>query len=170
GAINRTDELRFQYNLDATTLNNGTWTTVAGASFLVTGSSASTGALDGNLAANQQSIFNVITGLSIPDGASFFIRWLDTDASGADDGLGIDNFTLSLGCTAPTNQPTSLILTPALTSISGSFTAAAAGTTPADAYLVVISNSSSLGGAPSSGTAYAIDDAIGNGRVVSFGS
>ena len=37
-----------------------------------------------------------ITGLSIPNGASFWIRWNELDiAPGADDGLGVDNFSLT---------------------------------------------------------------------------
>jgi hypothetical protein len=44
--------------------------------------------LDGNAAANRTAISFTITGLSIPNGATFYIRWLSFDAAGADDGLG----------------------------------------------------------------------------------
>lgn len=169
GTAARVDKLDFQYSTDATSLSTGTWTDVDALDFTSV-NNASTGALDGNLAGNRTAKVFTLNGISIPAGSVFFFRWTDFDASGADDGLGIDDFSLAPGCTPPTNQPTGLSLTPALTSISGSFTAALAGTTPADAYLVVMSTSASLGASPASGTAYAIDDAIGNGTVVSIGS
>src|SRR5262249_49177624 len=55
----------------------------------------SVGALDGNAAANRAAISFTITGLSIANGATFFIRWLDFNASGADDGLAVDDFSLT---------------------------------------------------------------------------
>ena len=167
GTASRVDKLDFQYSTDATSLSTGTWTDVDALDFTSV-NNAATGPLDGNLAGNRAVKTFALNGLSIPAGSLFFFRWQDFDASGADDGLGIDDFSVSPGCTPPTNQPTGLTLTPALTSISGSFTAAAAGTTPADAYLVVMSTSPSLGASPSSGTVYAIDDAIGNGQVISI--
>jgi hypothetical protein len=75
-----------------------------------------------------------------------------------------------VGCTAPTNQPTALSFTPAITSANGSFTAAAVGTVPADNYLVIYSTSSTLSQQPSSGTAYNAGDNIGNGTVVAYGN
>ncbi|MCG2614203.1 Ig-like domain-containing protein [Terrimonas sp. NA20] len=73
-----------------------------------------------------------------------------------------------VGCTAPTNQPTALSFTPAVTSVSGSFTAAAAGTIAADNYLIVFSTSSTLSQQPISGNAYNTGDNIGNGTVAAF--
>lgn len=169
GTASRVDKLDFQYSTDATTLANGTWTDVDALDFTSV-NNAAVGALDGNLAGNRSVKSFTLNGLSIPAGTVFFFRWTDFDASGADDGLGIDDFSLAPGCTPPTNQPTGLSLTPALTAISGSFTAALPGTDPADAYLVVMSTSASLGASPASGTAYAIDDAIGNGTVVAIGN
>ena len=52
------------------------------------------GALDGQAAANRAAISGIITGISIPPGATFRIRWADFNASGADDGLAVDDFTL----------------------------------------------------------------------------
>lgn len=63
------------------------------------------GALDGNAAANRTTLSYTITGLSIANGASFWIRWVDWDLSpGADDGLGIDDFSLT------PNNPTAVTL------------------------------------------------------------
>jgi trimeric autotransporter adhesin len=166
GSTGRNDRLDFQYSLDATSLTTGTWVNVDGLDFIGPLSSGTTGAIVGNNAPNFTNLSLTLNGLSIPSGAIFYIRWLDQDAAGADDGLSVDDFSLSPGCTPPTNQPTGLNLVPALTSISGSFTAAVAGTTPADAYLVIVSTSNTLTEQPVNGTAYAIDDVIGNGTVV----
>src|SRR5205085_8810082 len=55
------------------------------------------GALDGNT--NHTAITYIITsadiaGFSIAAGATFWIRWLDFDASGSDDGLAVDDFSI----------------------------------------------------------------------------
>lgn len=167
GATGRSDRLDFQYSLDATSLTNGTWTDVDGLDFIAPVSSGTVGLLDGNASGNKTNINYTINGLSIPAGATFYIRWLDSDASGADDGLAVDDVCLTPGCTPPTNQATSLNFTPGLQSISGSFTAAASGSTNADAYLVLISTSATLTEQPLTGNTYAVDDVVGNARVVS---
>jgi len=94
GTAARTDRLDFQYSTDATSLTTGTWTDVDALDF-ITPNTATTGAKDGNAAANRVSLTSPITGLAIADGATFWIRWNDIDASGADDGLAVDNFSLT---------------------------------------------------------------------------
>jgi predicted extracellular nuclease len=94
GTAARTDRLDFQYSLDATTLTTGTWTDVDTLDF-VTPNTATTGAKDGNDAANRTALTANIGSLSIPSGATFWIRWNDFDASGADDGLAIDDVALT---------------------------------------------------------------------------
>jgi trimeric autotransporter adhesin len=168
GTTGRADRIDFQYSTNATKLNNGTWTDVDALDFIAPVSSGTAGALDGNT--NSRTITYTLSGLSIPNGSTFLVRWTDYDATSSDDGLGVDDLTITLGCTAPTNQPTVLSLTPSLQSISGVFNAAAPGTTPADEYLVVMSTSSALSMPPASGTVYAVDDEIGNGVVVASGS
>jgi predicted extracellular nuclease len=90
------DRFEFQYSIDATSLSTGTWTDVNSldaASPVVAGT---VGALDGNAAANRVTLGATISGLSIPNGASFWIRWVDTDLTpGADDGLGIDGVSIT---------------------------------------------------------------------------
>ena len=95
GATGRADRIDFQYSLDATAINNGTWTDVNTLDFSSPITTGTAGALDGNAATNRTSITSAITGLSIPDGATFYIRWNDADATGADDVLAIDDFSLS---------------------------------------------------------------------------
>ena len=170
GTVSRIDKLDFQYSLDATSLNTGTFTDVDNLDFIAPITTGTIGALNGNAAANQTQISFEITGLNIAVGSSFWIRWTDLNASSADDGLAIDDFSITANgtplspCVAPTAQPTALILTPAINSISGSFTAASP---VADNYLVVRSTSNSLGATPADATNYIIGDAIGNGVVIS---
>lgn len=66
-------------------------------------------------------------------------------------------------CTLPTAQPTALTLTPASTSISGSFTAASG--TPSG-YLVVASTSNTLSATPADATTYSVGNSLGGGTVV----
>jgi hypothetical protein len=51
--------------------------------------------LDGNAAVNRSTLIAIVTGLIIPPGTTFGIRWADYDPSGPDDGLAVDDFTLT---------------------------------------------------------------------------
>jgi hypothetical protein len=95
GAASRTDQLDFQYSLNATSLSTGTWVDNNVLDFISPNTTA-TGALDGNAAANKTVRSAVISGLSIPNNAIFWLRLNDADASGADDGLAIDDFSIQL--------------------------------------------------------------------------
>ena len=95
GATGRTDRLDFQYSLDATSLTTGTWTDVNNLDFNGPVNSGTVGPLNGNDDANSTAISFTITGLSIPNGTTFYIRWLSFDASGADDGLSVDDFSIT---------------------------------------------------------------------------
>lgn len=103
GATGRTDRMDFQYSTDATSLTTGTWTDVDALDCLGAVSTGTVGALNGNDAANRTSVSNSITGLNIANNATFWFRWNSSDATGADDGLAVDDFTLSaLGTNAVT--------------------------------------------------------------------
>ena len=101
GATSRVDQLDFQYSLDATSLTSGTWLDVNSLDFTAPTTTGSTGALDGNLAGNRTAISNSITGLSLANGSTIWIRWNDFNATGSDDGLGIDNFSLAVPVPEP---------------------------------------------------------------------
>lgn len=104
GTAGRADQLDFQYSMNATSLSTGTWTDHNALDF-ATPVTTTTGAKDGNAAANRTAKSATITGLSIANGATFWLRWNDLDASGADDGLAIDDFSIQLNgadVTAPT--------------------------------------------------------------------
>ncbi len=95
GATGRTDRLDFQYSTDATSLTTGTWTDVDSLDCSSTVTTGTTGALNGNDAANRNAVSGNIPSLSITNGAVFWIRWPDFNASGADDGLAVDDFSLT---------------------------------------------------------------------------
>src|ERR1043166_6292163 len=89
------DRLDFQYSVNATDLSTGTYLDANALDFNPPVTAGTAGALDGNAAANRTAISSSITGLSIPAGATFFIRLNDVDATGADDGLAIDDFSIT---------------------------------------------------------------------------
>jgi hypothetical protein len=114
GTSGRNDRLDFQFSLNASSLSTGTWTDVDALDFVAPIGTGSVGALNGNASANQSAISYTISGLSIANGATFFIRWNDFNASGADDGLAVDDFSLSFnGSDADVTPPAISSLSPA---------------------------------------------------------
>ncbi|GAB4441535.1 MAG: hypothetical protein OHK0015_38980 [Chloroflexi bacterium OHK40] len=96
GTANRgPDRIDFQYSLNATSVTSGTWVDVDTLDFASPTTTGTVGARPGNDPANSLAISGSITGLSIPTGATFWVRWSDFNASGADDGLAVDAFTLT---------------------------------------------------------------------------
>lgn len=94
GALGRQDRLEFSYSLDATSLSNGAWTGVSALDFLSPTITGTLGALNGNAESNRQLIAHQLTGLSLASGSSLWLRWVDLDAAGSDDGLAIDDFSI----------------------------------------------------------------------------
>lgn len=124
GASGRQDRLDFQYSLDATTLTDGTWTDVDTLDFLAPDSKGTAGARNGNASAYRTQISGSIGGLNVSPGASFWLRWVDFDASGADDGLAVDDFSLTAYGPAAANPVsdtgrTSLLCLLGLASLAG---------------------------------------------------
>lgn len=99
GVTGRFDGLNFQYSTDATSLTTGTWTDFDPLDCTAPTTTGISGSLNGNLAANQVAVTATILGLNITAGSTFFIRWRDADATGNDDGLGIDDFSFTAGYT-----------------------------------------------------------------------
>ncbi len=128
--------------------NTATWTTINGN---FPGSNTDVWILSDNI------------DLSAFIGTNVYIAWVYTSTTAAAARWTIDDIKVAAGCTPPTSQPTSLNLNSTITSISGSFTAAAPA---ADGYLVIMSTSATLTVTPSNNTVYAIDDVIGNGTVI----
>jgi predicted extracellular nuclease len=97
GVLNRNaaDRIDFQLSTDATSLTTGTWTDYDALDFSSPMLNTAAGAHDGNDPAFRTALSLSITDMSIPNGASFWIRWTDFDISSSDDGLGIDDFSLT---------------------------------------------------------------------------
>lgn len=110
GATPRTtaDRLDFQFSTEATSLATGAWTDIDALDFVAPVLTGTVGAVDGN---NSNAIRTyLIDGISIGQGTTFWIRWNDFDVSGADDGLAIDDFSITPKG-VPGDQP-NLIFTP----------------------------------------------------------
>ncbi len=105
GALARADRLDFQINTapgSASLTATGTWSDINTLDFTGPTTSGTVGALDGNNAANR-TVLNVSIGaISVPSGSNFCIRWQSFDATGADDGLAIDDFSITAGTVSAT--------------------------------------------------------------------
>jgi hypothetical protein len=90
------DRLDVEYNLTATSLSTASgWVDVNALDFSSPVTIGTVGALDGNAAANRTPVTGTITGLSTAPGQTFWVRWADFNVTGSDDGLGIDDFSLT---------------------------------------------------------------------------
>lgn len=91
------DALLFEYSTDATSIVNGNWTRVTSLDFnpVFSNGTATGAALDGNLSANRSSVSGTIANLAIASGARFGLRWTDLDMTGSDQGLAVDDFSLT---------------------------------------------------------------------------
>ncbi len=111
GATGRFDRMDFQYSLNATSLTTGTWVDVNALDCPGTLSTGTVGAIDGNI--NRTAVSATITGLNLANGAGFWLRWNDFNASGADDGLAVDDFTLTPTTSVVDTPPTVASTNPA---------------------------------------------------------
>jgi hypothetical protein len=94
-SVNET--VAFYYSLDATSLNDGTWTAVTALNLNEKLTFADSNfAVNGNLATNYTNLSNIITGLSWTNGANLWIKWLDTNDAGSNGMFAIDNFSLTI--------------------------------------------------------------------------
>jgi trimeric autotransporter adhesin len=99
GAASRIDRLDFQYSTNATSLSTGTWTDFDALDYSNPGQATGSGSQQ-----HSSNISSTITSLSIANGTTFWLRWNDLDATGSDDGMGIDDF--SLYANASSSPPT----------------------------------------------------------------
>lgn len=116
GATGRADRLDFQYSTNATSLTDtaATWTDGDSLDFSSPITMASVGALDGNATANRTAISASITGLALAPSGTLWVRWVDLNVSGNDDGLAIDDVSFAVDGTPPVDvAPTIVSTTPA---------------------------------------------------------
>ena len=93
GVLNRNaaDRIDFQLSTNALSLSTGTWVDYDGLDFSSPNINTAAGALIGNAAGNRTAISFSITGLSIANSSSFWIRWTDYNITSSDDA----NFTVA---------------------------------------------------------------------------
>jgi hypothetical protein len=114
-----------------------------------------------------------ISGLNIPNGTTYYLRWTYTGVGGSTNGQGlaIDDFKIAANrvpCSNPTAQPTDLTFSNiGVSSVDVSFTAPAPA---ADDYLVLYSLDNTLAINPSNGVDYQAGDVIGDATVVYTGA
>jgi len=168
------DRLDFQYSLDATSLTTGTWTDVNQLDFSSPVTTGTVGARDGNATENRTAISFSITGLNIPNGATFMIRWVDFNVSGADDGLAVDDFSITADAVATPTDPSGIgAATPPIVAPGGSSlltVAVTPGANPTSTGITVTGDLTSIGG---SATQSFFDDgtngdATGGDNIFSF--
>lgn len=110
GALGREDRLDFSYSLDATSLTTGTWVDLSALNFIAPVTTGTTGALDGNAAANQALVSATLTGISLSPGSRIWLRWSDVAVTGSNDGLGIDAVSIQgVGAVGPGIPPTASV-------------------------------------------------------------
>jgi hypothetical protein len=107
-ATSVTNTLKFSYSIGAISLTSGTYVNDTALNF-----TAVTNNLTGNLSTDGNSISfrtagitDTISDVTWADGQSLWLRWIDTDETGNDDGLAIDNFSF----VAPIPEPSTFTL------------------------------------------------------------
>jgi uncharacterized protein len=105
GTLGRTDRLDFQYSLDASSLTTGNWTDLDSLDFVSPTMAGTVGALNGDLAGNQQALSGLIDGFTLNSDSVIWFRWTDFNATSSDDGLAIDDFSVQAIITSPTSVP-----------------------------------------------------------------
>ncbi|MCY2932008.1 MAG: hypothetical protein NTV86_21440 [Planctomycetota bacterium] len=91
---NRCDGLLFEYSLDATALNNGTWVSAPALNYFNPGGAVTNGSF-GNV--TSATVSGTVSGLFLSPGASMMIRWSDYDSpvAGREDGIGVDDLDVA---------------------------------------------------------------------------
>ncbi len=131
GATGRADTLHVQYSLNASSLGDtaATWLDAAALDFSSPVITGAIGKLDGNLAANRTAINGSISGLNLAPAASVWIRWVDIDVPGADDGLAIDDVSFAVAGDPPVDVPPAVSATTPANNATGVALAASLGVT-----------------------------------------
>jgi len=101
GATGRADSMVGEVTTAASSINSGFWFGLPPLNIHSVVTSGTTGQLDGNNPANRKRVSYTISGVSIADGSSLWVRWRDINISGANDGLAIDDFSLSVKAYIP---------------------------------------------------------------------
>jgi len=101
GATGRQDSMPASVTTYASNLYLGFWVSLPILSIKSPVTSGTTGQLDGKAAANRKKFSFTIAGIAVGNGSSIWIRWQDANISGPNDGLAIDDFSLSVKAYVP---------------------------------------------------------------------
>lgn len=117
------DTLRFEYSTNATgigdTLSSATWTEVTALMFIApngTITDVTEGEIDGNQSGNKVTFSATNVTVSVPASSNLLIRWADRNSSGNDDGMAIDDLSITFTTGTPpppSNKPNIVSLSPA---------------------------------------------------------
>ncbi len=97
GGSNTSNTWAFKYKTGAAIadINQAGFTSITNLNFSSAVSSASAGAINGNLSSDQTVKSYTVTGITWNNGEQLVLRWDDADESGSDDAMGIDNFSFA---------------------------------------------------------------------------
>lgn len=100
GTVNRSDRIDFQTLAGATALGSGTWVDNNALDYANPGQAATgSGSVQ-----HSATITSTISSLSIANGTNYGFKWTDFNATGADDGIGIDDFSITFTLAAGTTD------------------------------------------------------------------
>jgi hypothetical protein len=123
---------------------------VAALNFTTPDVGGTAGARDGNSAAERTAISATVSSLNIANGATVWIRWVDFNASGSDDGLAVDDFSLTPAGGVVTTDPSATGTASPSPVVAGSSTTLSAtvtpGTNPASTGTAVSCDLTAIGG------------------------
>ncbi len=107
------DTLVFEYSLNASSIDDSaaTWVGVSALNFY-SPTPVHQGSLDGNLASNQTNLSSMIPA-QVPNASTVYFRWRDGDISGTEDGLAVDDFSITVTTSGGPLPPVLLSTTPA---------------------------------------------------------
>ncbi len=106
GFAGRADRLDFEYAIGTDTITTGAFAGIDALDF-ISPVTTGVGAKDGNAAQFRTVKLVTLNGLSIANGQSFALRFVDFNATDADDGLAIDDFSLTPTLAAAVPEPAS---------------------------------------------------------------
>jgi predicted extracellular nuclease len=113
-----TNVLAFEYGLGAADINNGSFVPAPALDFTAPVTTGGGSALDGNSAASRAAVSATLSGLNWAPGQTLVLRWTDVNDSGSDDGLAIDDLTLSTPVSTADIIPTVAFVTPAADTVN----------------------------------------------------
>ena len=86
------DTLLMDYQIGASDISSGTWTAATGGTFTSLINTTTAATVAGNTAANRRGIAAKVTGITWAPGAELWVRFRDTDETGDEQGLAVDDF------------------------------------------------------------------------------